>query len=98
MRGRKNQRGVIAIGEYVILVGVVLGAIILMQTYMKGHIAGAIKSQTDAFVTAAAPGATTMNSTHSSESTSTSTARMENATKGGLATASSGKSKQELPQ
>ena len=85
----KTKRGQ-SIAEYAVLIGLVLGAVLAMQHYIRIRIAGGIKNQADAYMTAAGGSAVTIDRTV--HSTSDQSMNMTTATTGTVGSTSSGTS------
>jgi len=68
-----------SIGEYAILFGIVLGAVIAMQGYIRQRIAGTIQVEADNY------GTTVYSPDVTSDSTSTTALQMQSARSGGVA-------------
>ncbi len=86
----KTRRGQ-SIAEYAVLIGLVLGAVLAMQNYIRVRIAGAIKNKADAYATSSGAGnGFTVN--RSSDSLSNTNLGMTTATTGTVNAISNGTS------
>lgn len=58
-----------SIGEYAVLIGLVIGAVLAMQNYIRARISGGIQNRADAYLTAVGGKALGLTRTEASEST-----------------------------
>ncbi|GEM_PF-4506799 len=80
LKQRKGQ----STGEYAILFGIVLGAVVMMQVFVRNGIAGGIQSAGDSYRNALGANWTTPNVTRTSDSSSDSSALMTGALTGNI--------------
>lgn len=85
----KTRRGQ-SIAEYAVLIGLVLGAVLAMQHYIRIRIAGGIKAQADNYVNTS--GGSAADFARTADSTSDQALAMTSATSGTITNASVGTS------
>lgn len=93
---KRNERGQ-SIGEYAVLLAIILGAVVGMQALVRNRVAGAIDSRSNAYMSEAGGGAGAQDLKRASQSTSTARSTMTSSRAGDVKTGSKATQQTENP-